>query len=61
MRILHLNFMPVSFIMFALHPGLWLKADARRGQSGPRKPGKAPVSMARSRCKTGRLRAREGE
>ena len=47
--------------MSPLHPGLWLKADARRGQSGPRKPGKVPVSMARSRGKTGRQDAREGE
>ena len=47
--------------MYPLHPGLWLQADARRGQSGPRKPGKVPVSMARSRGKTGRHDAREGE
>ena len=48
--------------MCALHPGLWLQADARRGQSGPRKPDKVPVSMARSRGKSGRRRqaAREG-
>ena len=49
-------------IMCAMHSGLWLQAEARRGQSGPRKPDKAPVSMARSRCKTGRpLEARESE
>ena len=60
-QFLHLNFMLTSFIMYPLHLGLWLQADARRGQSGPRKPGKAPVSMARSRCKTGRHDAREGE
>ena len=49
-------------IMCAMHSGLWLKAEARRGQNGPRKPDKAPVSMARSRCKTGRpLEARESE
>ncbi len=48
--------------MCALHSGLWLKAEARRGQSGPRKPDKAPVSMARSRCKSDRQAvAREGE
>ena len=40
--------------MSPLHPGLWLKADARRGQNGPRKLVKAPVSMARSRCKSDR-------
>ena len=39
--------------------GLWLKADASRRQSGPRKSDKALMSMVRFRCQSGRDSSRE--
>ena len=34
------------------YSGLWLKVDANRRRSDPRKPAKTPVSMVRFRCKS---------
>lgn len=34
------------------YSGLWLKVDANRRRSDPRKPAKVPVSMVRFRCKS---------